>query len=119
LWTPRDASGAFLDGAKSYRLHLPPNIPVEKFWSVVVYDALSRSELKTAQRLPSVSQYTGPVANSDGSIDIYFGPTAPEGKEKNWIQTVPGKGWFPYLRFYSPTAAFFDATWRPDDIVEV
>jgi hypothetical protein len=52
-------------------------------------------------------------------VDIYFGPQAPRGKEKNWIKTVPGKGSFPYLRFYSPTEAFFDKTWRPDDMVEM
>jgi len=119
LVVTRDASGAFLDGGKNYRLHLPPNVPVKLFWSVVVYDALSRSELQNDERFPSVSQYTGPVANSDGSVDVYFGPRAPTGKEKNWIKTAPGKGWFPYLRFYSPTEAFFDKTWRPDDIVEI
>jgi hypothetical protein len=114
----RDASGAFLDGGKNYRLRLPPKIPVEKFWSVVVYDALSRSELQTDQKFPSVSTYTGPVANADGSLDIYFGPEAPQGQEKNWVKTVSGKGWFAYMRFYSPTKAFFDQTWKPDDIVE-
>ena len=119
LVVTRDASGEFLDGGKNYRLHLPPNVPVKLFWSVVVYDALSRSELQNGMRFPSVSQYTGPVANTDGSEDIYFGPQALAGKEKNWIKTVPGKGWFPYLRFYSPTEAFFDKSWRPDDIVEM
>jgi hypothetical protein len=119
LTATRDASGAFLDGGKSYRFHLPSNVPVRLFWSVVVYDALSRSELQNGEKFPSVSQYTGPVANADGSVDVYFGPQAPSGKEKNWIKTVPGKGWFPYLRFYSPTEAFFDKTWKPDDIVEV
>ena len=118
LMTARDVRGAFLDGAKNYRFHLPPNIPVKLFWSVVVYDALSRSELQNGEPFPSVSQYTGPVANADGSLDIYFGPQAPAGKQKNWIKTVPGKGWFTYLRFYSPTEAFFNQSWKPDDIVE-
>ena len=119
LVVTRDASGAFLDGGKNYRFHVPPHVPVKAFWSVVVYDALSRSELQNGEEFPSVSQYSGPVANADGSVDIYFGPQAPKGKERNWVQTVPGKGWFPYLRFYSPTEAFFNQTWKPDDIVEV
>jgi hypothetical protein len=119
LMATRDASGAFLDGGKHYRFHLPSNVPVKAFWSIVVYDALSRSELQNGEAFPSVSQYTGPVANADGSVDIYFGPQSPKGKEKNWIKTVPGKGWFPYLRFYSPTEAFFNQTWKPDDIVEM
>jgi len=119
LWTPRDASGAFLDGSKSYRLHIPPNIPIKNFWSVVAYDADSRSILRNSQPFPSVSTYTNPQANGDGSIDVYFGPEAPAGKEKNWIQTVPGKGWFTLFRFYGPLEAFFDKSWKPDDITEV
>jgi hypothetical protein len=115
----RDASGAFLDGGRNYRLHLPPNVAVKLFWSVVVYDALSRSELQNGEKFSGVSQYTGPVANADGSVDIYFRPQSPNGKEKNWIKTVPSKGWFTYLRFYSPTEAFFDQTWKQDDIVEM
>jgi hypothetical protein len=119
LWTPRDAGGAFLDGGQNYRLHIPPNIPVRNFWSVVAYDADSRSLLRSSQPFPSVSSYTGPQANADGSIDIYFGPEAPAGKEKNWIQTMPGKGWFTLFRFYGPLEPFFDKTWKPDDIVAV
>ena len=119
LWTPRDASGAFLDGAKRYRLRVPSNIPVKNFWSVVAYDADSRSILRSSQPFPSVSSYTSPQSNADGSIDIYFSPEAPAGKEKNWIQTVPGNGWFMLFRFYGPLEPFFDKTWKPDDIVQL
>jgi hypothetical protein len=116
LWTPRDGSGAFLDGGKNYRLRIPADIPVRNFWSVVAYDADSRSILRNDQPFPSVSTYTGPQANSDGSIDIHFGPKAPAGKENNWIQTMPGKGWFTLFRFYGPLEPFFDKTWKPGDI---
>ena len=116
LWTYRDADGNFLDGAKNYTLHILPNIPAENFWSVVVYDALSRSELQNGQPFPSVSSYTKPVVNADGSIDIVFGPDEPKQKG-NWIKTVPGKGWFPIFRFYGPAAPYFDKTWKLEDIV--
>jgi hypothetical protein len=118
LWTYRDADGDWLDGAKSYRLHVLPDIPAENFWSVVVYDSLTRSELQGAQPLPSISSYTNPIVNADGSIDIVFGPEKPEG-ETNWIQTVPGKGWFPIFRFYSPTEPYFDKTWKLEDIAKL
>jgi hypothetical protein len=116
IWSMRDRDGAFLDGGQNYRLHLPPHIPVEAFWSVVVYDAASRSMLRNSQPFPSVSQYTDPAVNADGSVDVWFGPEAPAGHERNWIETAPGKGWFTIVRFYSPTQAFFDQTWKPDDI---
>jgi hypothetical protein len=116
LWTMRDATGAYLDGGRSYRLRLPPGIPVKSFWSVVAYDAESRSMIENARPFPTVSQYTGPDVNSDGSVHVYFGPRAPNGKEKNWIETVEGRGWFALLRFYGPTQAFFDRSWKPGDI---
>jgi len=116
LWTYRDADGRFLDGAKNYRLHVPQNIPAGNFWSVLVYDSLSRSELQNGQPFPSVSSYSKPEVNPDGSIDIYFGPDAPK-QTKNWIKTVPGKGWFPIFRFYGPAQAYFDKTWKLEDIV--
>jgi hypothetical protein len=74
LWTYRDADGQYLDGARSYRLHIPPNIPAKAFWSVLVYDTLSRSQLQNGQPFPAVSSYTKPLVNADGSIDIDFGP---------------------------------------------
>jgi len=53
---------------------------------------------------------------ADGSTDIYFGPSAPEGKESNWIQTIPGKGWSVVLRLYGPLEPWFDKSWRPGEI---
>jgi len=88
------------------------------FWSVVVYDTLSRSQLQSSQPLPSVSSYTNPTINDDGSIDILFGPEKLAG-QGNWIQTVPGKGFFLMFRFYSPTEAFFDKTWQLNDVESV
>jgi hypothetical protein len=115
LWAYRDADGDYFDGGKTYTLHIPANIPAENFWSVVVYDNLSRSLLKTSQRLPSISSYTNPVVNADGSIDLVFGPKKPEG-EVNWIETVPGKGFFPMMRFYSPAEDYFDKSWQLEDV---
>ncbi len=85
-WTARDASGNPLDGGKNYKLHLPPNIPVKDFWSLILYSDQTRSMIQTDQRFPSASSQTkGLLANPDGSVDVYFGPKAPAGKEKNWV----------------------------------
>ena len=114
-----DENGDYLDGSKIYKLHLPPNTPINSFWSVTLYDPGTRSLLQTDQPKPSVNSFDEPEQNDDGSYDIYFGPSALAGKEKNWIQTVPGKGWFTYIRLYGPLEPFFDQTWKPDDIVKV
>jgi hypothetical protein len=114
-----DANGDYLDGGQTYKLHLPPNIPINNFWSVTLYDPGTRSLLQTDQSKPSINSFDEPEKNEDGSYDIYFSPSAPAGKEKNWIQTDPGKGWFTYIRLYGPLEPFFEQTWRPDDIVKV
>lgn len=116
-WALVDAKGQPLDGGKNYTLHLPPNIPVKDFWSVIVYSNQTRSMLQTDQRFPSVSSQTkGLLVNADGSVDVYFGPTAPAGKEKNWVQTVPGQGWNTILRLYGPLEPWFAKKWRPGEI---
>lgn len=118
--TQNDANGEYLDGGKNYRLHIPPNIPAKDFWSVIVYDPQTRTMLQTDQQFPSIgSQREGINSNPDGSIDIYFGPKAPAGKENNWCQTIPGKGWFILLRLYGPLEPWFDKTWKPGEIEPV
>ncbi|MCC6868114.1 MAG: DUF1254 domain-containing protein [Burkholderiales bacterium] len=119
-WTAVDADNHPFDGGKNYTLHLPPNIPVKTFWSVIVYDTQTRSMLQTNQPFPSVSsQKKDLIVNADGSVDVWFGPQAPAGKEPNWVPTIPGKAWFMILRLYGPLEPWFNRTWRPDDIVLV
>ena len=117
IYAMRDSDGNYLDGARNYRLTLPPDIPESRFWSLLMYDRQTRSMLQTDQKLPRLGSQSGTVeTNPDGSIDIYFGPTAPEGRANNWLQTVPGKGWWTILRLYNPLQAFFDKTWQPSEI---
>ncbi len=112
-----DVKGAPLNGGKTYKLHLPPNIPAKKFWSFTLYDNQSRSMLQTDQQFPSVGSLTkGILVNPDTSVDVYFGPKAPAGKENNWVQTMPGKGWNVILRLYGPLDPWFNKTWRPGEI---
>jgi hypothetical protein len=112
-----DSQNKPFDGSKTYRLHLPPNIPVKDFWSIMIYNNQTRSMLQTDQEFPSVSSQTqGIKINTDGSVDLYFGPDAPKGEENNWIQTIPGKGYSVALRLYGPTEPWFNKTWRPGEI---
>jgi hypothetical protein len=120
LYAMRDSDGDYFDGGRNYKLTLPADIPQSRFWSVILYDRQTRSMLQTDQPHPSLGSQSGAVeTNPDGSTDIYFGPVAPERKESNWLQTVPGKGWWPMLRLYNPLQPFFEKSWRPSEIEPV
>ena len=112
----KDKDGKRLDGAKSYRLHVPANVPAMAFWSLTLYDTATRSMLQNPTNDAAHSSYDKLKTNADGSIDLYFGPQAPAGSESNWVETVPGKGFYPMFRFYTPKEGVFDGTWTLPDV---
>jgi hypothetical protein len=116
-----DAGKNYFDGAKTYKVTLPKGIPEENFWSFTLYDNQTRSMLDTPQRYPRAGSqsYPSPAAepNPEGSTTIWFAPRQPAGVARgNWIQTMPGKGWFVILRLYSPLEPFFTKQWRLSEI---
>jgi hypothetical protein len=116
-----DAHKNYFDGAKTYKVTLPKGIPEASFWSFTLYDNQTRSMLDTPQRYPRAGSQSYPspaaVPDADGSTTVYFAPEQPAGVERgNWIQTMPGKGWFTILRLYSPLEPFFTKEWRPSEI---
>lgn len=111
-----DQNGMMLDGGKTYSVTLPGPIPAAHFWSFMVYDNHTRSILETDQKTGGVdSKLEGMTVAADGSVTIYFAPTAPAGQDKNWVQTMPNKGFHVLLRLYGPEQAWFDKTWKPGD----
>lgn len=116
LEASKDKNGHWLDGGKNYRLRVPPDAPVKQFWSATLYDNETRCFIDNKEEIADRSSRMDLLKNADGSVDLYFGPKAPEGREKNWVPTVPGKGWFCYFRLYAPTEPFFDRSWKLPDI---
>lgn len=113
-----DSDGVPLTGGTNYRVNLPPNVPAANFWSVTLYEAENASGLANGQPFPSVGSRDRPARNVDGSTDLFVGPKAPEGKEANWLATVPGRGFFAIIRLYGPTEAALNRTWKPGDFMK-
>jgi hypothetical protein len=117
LMSIKDKDGKDFDGASNYRLTVPPNAPVKQYWSATVYDRATHALIRDVPRASRASHNS--QKNADGSVDIYFGPKAPEGKESNWVPTS-AKGHFEVLfRLYGPEKALFDKTWKLPDIEKV
>ena len=114
--TFKDKDGNHFDGGKSYRLQVPANPPASAFWSLTAYDSATRSMVQNPTNDAAHASYDDLTTNSDDSLDLYFGPEAPDGRESNWIETVPGRGFYVMFRFYSPTAPLFDGTWTLPDV---
>jgi hypothetical protein len=116
LMTIKDKLGNDFDGGSTYRLMVPPDAPVTQYWSATVYDRATHALIRNVSRPSRSSQSQGLLANADGSVNIYFGPTAPEGQEPNWIPTVSGGRFEVLFRLYGPQKPLFDKTWVLPDI---
>jgi hypothetical protein len=119
LLTIADGDGRLLDGGTTYRLTVPANAPVRQYWSATVYDRATHAPIRNARWPSRSSQTPGLQANADGSVDLYFGPKAPAGKESNWVPTSIGGGFEVLFRFYGPEKPLFDKTWQLPDIEKV
>lgn len=115
----KDENGDALKGDRMYRLHVPPNVPVEQYWSVTAYDRETHALIKGMNRASRASNAAEVKKNDDGSVDIYFGPTPPVGKETNWVPTDPKRDFELLFRLYAPTKVLFDKTWTLPDVEKV
>jgi hypothetical protein len=115
----RDKDGDAFDGARTYRLNVPPNVPVEQYWSVTAYDRQTHTLIKGVPRASRSSQIPDLQKNPDGSIDIYIGPKAPAGKETNWLPTDAARKFELMARFYAPKPEFFEKKWILPDVEKI
>jgi hypothetical protein len=116
LMANKDKDGNPFDGAATYRLRVPPNAPVKQYWSATVYDRETHALVRNMPRASLASITTGVQTNPDGSVDVYFGPKAPPGRESNWVPTDPARKFELLFRLYEPQPALFDKTWKLPDV---
>ncbi len=119
LFVTRDKKGEALDGSATYRLTVPPDPPVRQYWSVTLYDFATHALIRDVDRASRSSQSPGLRSNADGSVDVFFGPKAPDGQAANWVPTKPGGRFEALFRFYGPDKPLFDKTWVLPDIERV
>jgi hypothetical protein len=115
----RDRDGQSFDGGNTYRLTVPANPPVEQYWSVTAYDRQTHALIKNMPRASRSSQIPELQKNADGSVDIYFGPAAPAGKDANWVPTDPARKFELMFRAYAPTKALFEKSWVLSDVEKI
>lgn len=116
LMTFRDKDGHGLEGSNIYRLTVPANAPVRQYWSATAYDRASHTLIRNMQRASRSSQNPDLQKNADGSVDIYFGPNAPAGKDSNWVPTIASGKFEVLFRLYGPEKPLFEKTWKLSDI---
>jgi hypothetical protein len=115
----KDKDGVSFDGSKTYHLTVPPNVPIEQYWSVTVYDRQTHALVRNMSRASRSSQIPELQKNADGSVDIYFGPKTPQGEESNWVPTDPKRSFELMFRLYAPKKGFFEKVWVLPDVEQV
>jgi hypothetical protein len=115
----RDKAGESYDGSKTYRLHVPPNAPIEQYWSLTVYDRDTHALVKNVDRASRASNNAEVKKNGDGSVDLYVGAKAPAGQESNWIPADPARKFELMFRLYGPRKELFDKVWALPDVEKV
>jgi hypothetical protein len=116
LMTFKDKDGHNFEGGNTYRLNVPPNAPVTQYWSATAYDRDTHALIRNMQWASRSSQTAGLQKNADGSVDIYFGPKAPPGRDSNWVPTSADGKFEVLFRLYGPEKPLFDKTWKLPDI---
>jgi hypothetical protein len=120
LGTYKDKNDKWFDGGKTYKLTVPPNPPAKQFWTLTIYDTYNRIGIDNrTQNTDLSSRDEGLRKNPDGSVDLYVGPEAPAGYEKNWLQTNPGEAWFANFRLYGPLEPYLSWSWKLPDFEDV
>jgi len=116
LMVNKDKDGKDLDGSKTYRLTVPADAPVRQYWSATAYDRETHALIRDMPRASVASTSTGVQKNANGSVDVYFGPKAPAGKEANWVPTAAGQKFELLFRLYGPEKPFFEKAWKLPDV---
>jgi hypothetical protein len=119
LVTIREKDGKPFDGGNNYRVRVPARAPVSLYWSATVYDRDTHGLIRDQKWSSRGSNSQGLQMNADGSVDIFFGPAAPAGRESNWVPTMAGRGWEVMFRFYGPEKPLFDKSWQLPDVEKI
>jgi len=116
LMAIRDKDGEALDGSRAYRLRVPANPPTKQYWSATAYDRATHALIRGLPHASRSSQITELAKNADGSVDVYFGPQAPAGRDSNWVPTSAAGEFEVMFRLYGPEKSFFEKNWVLPDI---
>jgi hypothetical protein len=119
LMAIKDRGGWAFEGSRTYRLRVPANPPTKQYWSATVYDRSTHALIRGMRRASRSSQIPDLQRNDDGSVDLFFAPKAPAGRDSNWVPTSASGQFEVMFRLYGPEKSFFEKKWVLPDIEEV